>query len=402
MLGAQRQPQLRRPHPAGRPRQLPRVAAAGRRLRAGRTDDDRHHDRAARHDRDGSRSICGTSGRPSTRFRRRCSSAGQRRHVPRQYADVFEGDERWQGAARCPRAAVRVGRRLDLRPQADVPRGDDDGAGAAADIAGARVLAVLGDSVTTDHISPAGRSRWTARPAYLIAQGVEPADFNSYGARRGNHEVMMRGTFANIRLRNQLAPGTEGGWTTYQPGGELMTIYDASMEYQTGCPAHGHRGQGVRIGVLTRLGGQGHVLLGVKAVIAETFERIHRSNLVNMGVLPLQFKLGDTAASLKITGAESFVLPVLPRAPKPRGDVLVVATEADGSTREFTVTVRIDTPEELVAFRHGGILPYGPAARRKIVGGPAGRQARPPHQAGHIPTVEVSLQQRRRDDEHAG
>ena len=221
------------------------------------------------------------------------------------------------------------------------------------------MLAVLGDSVTTDHISPAGSIKADS-PAgkYLIEKGVKPADFNSYGARRGNHEVMMRGTFANIRLRNQMAPGTEGGWTRYQPSGELMTIYDASVAYQHGrvsrCMVIAGKEYGS--GSSRDWAAKGTFLLGVKAVIAESFERIHRSNLVNMGVLPLQFKLGDNAASLKITGTESFRLIGVATGLKPRGDVLVVATEADGSTREFTATVRIDTPEELVAFRHGGIL----------------------------------------------
>ena len=166
------------------------------------------------------------------------------------------------------------------------------------------MLAVLGDSVTTDHISPAG-SIPADSPAgrYLIAQGVKPADFNSYGARRGNHEVMMRGTFANIRLRNQLAPGTEGGWTTYQPGGELMTIYDASMAYQAaGVPLLVLAGKEYGSGSSRDWAAKGTLLLGVRAVIAESFERIHRSNLVNMGVLPLQFEPGESAASLGLTG----------------------------------------------------------------------------------------------------
>ena len=166
------------------------------------------------------------------------------------------------------------------------------------------MLAVLGDSVTTDHISPAG-SIPADSPAgrYLIAQGVKPSDFNSYGARRGNHEVMMRGTFANIRLRNQLAPGTEGGWTTYQPAGELMTIYEASMAYQAaGVPLLVLAGKEYGSGSSRDWAAKGTLLLGVRAVIAESFERIHRSNLVNMGVLPLQFEAGASAASLGLTG----------------------------------------------------------------------------------------------------
>ena len=163
------------------------------------------------------------------------------------------------------------------------------------------MLALLGDSITTDHISPAGSIKADS-PAgkYLIAHGVQPKDFNSYGARRGNHEVMMRGTFANMRLRNQLAPGTEGGWTTYLPGGEVMTIYDASMKYQAaGVPLIVIAGKEYGSGSSRDWAAKGTMLLGVKAVIAESFERIHRSNLVNMGVLPLQFKDGETAASLR-------------------------------------------------------------------------------------------------------
>jgi len=229
-----------------------------------------------------------------------------------------------------------------------------------ADIKQARVLALLGDSVTTDHISPAGSIKADS-PAgkYLIAKGVKPTDFNSYGARRGNHEVMVRGTFANTRLRNQLAPGTEGGWTLYQPGGELMSIYDASEKYrEAGVQLMVIAGKEYGSGSSRDWAAKGTQLLGVKAVIAESFERIHRSNLVNMGVLPLEFKAGDTAASLKLTGTEVFDLVGVADGLKARGEVRVVATNEKGKSREFTVTARIDTPEELVAFRHGGILPY--------------------------------------------
>ena len=175
------------------------------------------------------------------------------------------------------------------------------------DLRGARVLALLGDSVTTDHISPAG-SIPADSPAgkWLIAHGVEPRDFNSYGARRGNHEVMMRGTFANIRLRNQLAPGTEGGWTTLLPADEVLTIYDASVRYRdAGVPLMVIAGKEYGSGSSRDWAAKGTLLLGVKAVLAESFERIHRSNLVNMGVLPLEFKAGQNAASLKLTGRET-------------------------------------------------------------------------------------------------
>jgi aconitate hydratase len=278
----------------------------------------------------------------------------------RSYADVFKGDERWQGLA------VPEGSRFAWDGDSTYIRKPTFLEGMAmqpappAEIAGARVLALLGDSVTTDHISPAGSIKVDS-PAgrYLIEHGVKAADFNSYGARRGNHEVMVRGTFANIRLRNLLAPGTEGGWTLYQPGGDQMTIYDASVTYQAaGVPLLVIAGKEYGSGSSRDWAAKGTQLLGVKAVIAESFERIHRSNLVNMGVLPLQFKAGDTAASLKIAGTESFTLVGVADGLKPRGDVRVVAQAADGSAKEFIVTARIDTPEELVAFRHGGILPY--------------------------------------------
>jgi aconitate hydratase len=225
-------------------------------------------------------------------------------------------------------------------------------------ISRARVLALLGDSVTTDHISPAGSIKPDS-PAgvYLVEKGVKPSDFNSYGARRGNHEVMVRGTFANVRLRNQLAPGTEGGWTLYQPGGELMTIYDASVKYgDAGIPLLVIAGKEYGSGSSRDWAAKGTLLLGVKAVIAESFERIHRSNLVNMGVLPLQFKAGESASSHKLTGTEEFSVGGITEL-KPRGELRVRATDGE-KVKEFTVTVRIDTPEELVAFRHGGILPY--------------------------------------------
>jgi aconitate hydratase len=288
----------------------------------------------------------------------------------RSYDDVFSGDARWQ-SLQVPEGSVFAwdndstyvrkptfleGMTMDPAP--------------LTDITGARMLAVLGDSVTTDHISPAGSIKVDS-PAgkYLIEKGVKPADFNSYGARRGNHEVMMRGTFANVRLRNLMAPGTEGGVTRYQPNGEQMTIFDASVKYQdAGVPLMIVAGKEYGSGSSRDWAAKGTYLLGVKAVIAESFERIHRSNLVNMGVLPLQFKLGDNAASLNINGTESFQITGVADGLKPRGDVMVIATETDGSTREFTVTVRIDTPEELIAFKHGGILPY---VVRQLVGRPS-------------------------------
>ena len=256
----------------------------------------------------------------------------------RSYNDVFRGDTRWQ-SLHVPEGSVFAwdGESTYVRKPTFLEGMTMDPA-PLTDIAGARVLAVLGDSVTTDHISPAGSIKVDS-PAgkYLIEKGVKPADFNSYGARRGNHEVMMRGTFANVRLRNLMAPGTEGGWTRYQPSGEQMTIYDASVAYQhAGVPLMIFAGKEYGSGSSRDWAAKGTFLLGVKAVVAESFERIHRSNLVNMGVLPLQFKLGDNAASLKINGTESFRIKGVADGLKPRGDVLVIATETDGSTREFS------------------------------------------------------------------
>jgi aconitate hydratase len=278
----------------------------------------------------------------------------------RSYADVFKGDARWQGLA------VPEGSRFVWEADSTYIRKPTflDGMSmeppTARDITEARVLAILGDSVTTDHISPAGSIKADS-PAgkYLIEKGVKPSDFNSYGARRGNHEVMMRGTFANVRLRNQMAPGTEGGWTRHQPSGEQMTIFDAAVKYLAeGVALLVLAGKEYGSGSSRDWAAKGTQLLGVKAVIAESFERIHRSNLVNMGVLPLEFKAGQNAATLGLAGTESFDLVGVANALKPRGDLRVVATAPGGAKKDFVATVRIDTPEELVSFRHGGILPY--------------------------------------------
>jgi aconitate hydratase len=277
-----------------------------------------------------------------------------------RYAEVFDGDDRWRALP------VPIGERFKWEEDSTYIRNPPFFEGltlepaALADIKGARVLALLGDSVTTDHISPAG-SIPTDSPAgrYLMSKGVQPRDFNSYGARRGNHEVMMRGTFANIRLRNQLAAGTEGGWTTLLPDGEVTTIYDASVTYrERAVPLVVIAGKEYGSGSSRDWAAKGTLLLGVRAVIAESFERIHRSNLVNMGILPLRFKDGETAASLKLTGREAFDIVGMGDALKPGAEVRVRATASDGCVNEFTAIARIDTPEEIVAFRHGGILPY--------------------------------------------
>ncbi|MCH6549502.1 MAG: aconitate hydratase AcnA [Proteobacteria bacterium] len=226
------------------------------------------------------------------------------------------------------------------------------------DIHGARVLALLGDSVTTDHISPAGNIAVDSPAAeYLQAQGVKPVDFNSYGSRRGNHEVMMRGTFANIRLRNQLAPGTEGGWTRHQPSDQQMSIYDASLKYRAeGSPLVVIAGTEYGTGSSRDWAAKGTLLLGVKAVIAKSFERIHRSNLIGMGVLPLQFMDGQGADSLGLTGKE--VIDIVGLADSDLDTVRVTATPDGGDPIEFKAKVRIDTPKERDYYEHGGILHY--------------------------------------------
>jgi aconitate hydratase len=283
------------------------------------------------------------------------------------YGDVFSGDERWKTLS------VPTGDRFTWDDGSTYIRNPPffDGITLQTtplqNIAGARVLAKLGDSITTDHISPAGSIKKDS-PAgkYLMEHGVEPHDFNSYGARRGNHEVMMRGTFANVRLRNQIAPGTEGGWTTYQPGGEVMTIYDAAMRYKTaGVPLLILAGKEYGSGSSRDWAAKGTLLLGVKAVIAESFERIHRSNLINMGVLALQYQAGESAASLNLTGTETYAIDGIADGLRPAGTVTVRAVSEAGQAIEFTALVRIDTPEELVSFRHGGILPY---VLRQLVG----------------------------------
>ncbi|MFA5907835.1 MAG: aconitate hydratase AcnA [Vicinamibacterales bacterium] len=277
-----------------------------------------------------------------------------------QYANVFEGQERWKNlpvptgdrfAWEADSTYIRKPPFLENLSMTPAP---------PSDLTGARALAVLGDSITTDHISPAGNIKANS-PAgkYLMEHGVDPKDFNSYGARRGNHEVMMRGTFANTRIKNQMVPGIEGGVTAYLPGGEVMPIYDASMKYQAaGVPLVVIAGKEYGSGSSRDWAAKGTMLLGVKAVIAESYERIHRSNLVNMGVLPLQFQDGQNAAGIGLTGRETFALAGAGAALKPRAEVTVTATAEDGSTKTFTAVARIDTPEELIAFSHGGILPY--------------------------------------------
>ena len=277
-----------------------------------------------------------------------------------EYAQAFEGDPNWKNLP-VPKGSRYVWE--DNSTYIKKPPYFEnmvDPNSPIEDITGLRVLALLGDSITTDHISPAG-SIPVNSPAgqYLIAQGVAPKDFNSYGARRGNHEVMVRGTLANVRLRNQLAPGTEGGWTTYLPDSEQMFIYDASTRYQqAGVPLLILAGKEYGSGSSRDWAAKGVKLLGVKAVIAESFERIHRTNLVGMGVLPLQFLPGDNAASLKLTGRELFHITGVRDAVENSARVKVKAVASDGSETTFEALPRVDTPQEAEYFRNGGILPY--------------------------------------------
>jgi aconitate hydratase len=276
------------------------------------------------------------------------------------YGDVFAGDDRWKSLE------VPSGDAFEWQPTSTYVRRPPyfDGMAKAptgtSDIRGARVLAVLGDSVTTDHISPAGSIK-TDSPAgrYLTEHGVDRKDFNSYGSRRGNHEVMIRGTFANIRLRNELAPGTEGGVTRHLPDGAEMSIYDAAQRYASdGVPLVILAGKEYGSGSSRDWAAKGTMLLGVRAVVAESYERIHRSNLIGMGVLPLQFANGESRASLGLTGAEVFEIVGLEGVDSIPRELEVKATSDDGSAKTFRATVRIDTPGEAEYFRHGGILQY--------------------------------------------
>jgi aconitate hydratase len=276
-----------------------------------------------------------------------------------QYADVFSGNETWNAIPAAVAAELYAWDPdstyiqeppfwLDLT--ADVP--------ATTDVHGARALALLGDSVTTDHISPAG-SIATDSPAgrYLLDRDVTRRDFNSYGSRRGNHEVMMRGTFANIRLKNLLLPGTEGGVTEYLPTGEEMSIYDAAMRYQeTGTPLVALGGRQYGTGSSRDWAAKGSQLQGIRAVIVESFERIHRSNLVGMGVLPLQFLPGQNVETLGLTGRETFDIMGLAGDIEPGQEVTVRATDPDGQQVTFQAIARLDTPVEVEYYRNGGVL----------------------------------------------
>jgi aconitate hydratase len=322
------------------------------------------------------------------------------------YASVFEGDSRWKGIAvpggdrfawQADSTYVRQPTYFDDMPE--------QAPAAVPDITGARAIALLGDSVTTDHISPAGSIK-SESPAgrYLVEHGVAPRDFNSYGSRRGNHEVMVRGTFANTRIRNLLAPGTEGGFSTYLPTGEVMSIFDAAMRYQAdGTPLLVVAGKEYGSGSSRDWAAKGPYLQGIRFVIAESYERIHRSNLVGMGILPLQFQPGDTAASLGITGRETFDVVGLARriADGLAGgrDVEVRATREDGSHVTFKAIVRIDTPQEVLYYRHGGILQFvlrqllrGKEKAPAVSGGLAAGHVMPPGETPSRSVDEGSLE----------
>jgi aconitate hydratase len=278
----------------------------------------------------------------------------------KEYADVYTGDEHWR-ALPIPEGDLYAwdskSTYINHPPFfQDMPRNPV----ALKDLTGLRALAVLGDSVTTDHISPAGSiPADTPAGKYLISRGVQPKDFNSYGARRGNHEVMMRGTFANIRLRNLLAPGTEGGWTIHQPSGDKMSIYDAAMKYHDeSVPLIVFAGKEYGSGSSRDWAAKGTALLGVRAVLAESFERIHRSNLVGMGILPLEFLPDQNLETLGLTGLERFDIEGLAQDFEPRKKMKVRARAADGTEKTFTAITRVDTPFELAYYQHGGILQY--------------------------------------------
>ena len=277
-----------------------------------------------------------------------------------RYSNVFRGDEMWRNVATS--SGVAYGWQPDSTYVKRPPFFENLSKKPAdlTDISGARLLALLGDSVTTDHISPAGSIKKDS-PAgrYLIEHGVSPADFNSYGARRGNHEVMMRGTFANIRLRNEMAPGTEGGQTLHMPGGQPMTIFDAAMKYaDEGVPLIIVAGTEYGTGSSRDWAAKGTRLLGVRAVVAESFERIHRSNLIGMGVLPLEFEKGVTRKTLGFEGTETIDISGIKGGVKPGMNLICRITRTDGSTRSVNLRCRIDTLDEAEYFRHGGILQY--------------------------------------------
>ncbi|HUA08167.1 MAG TPA: aconitate hydratase AcnA [Candidatus Acidoferrales bacterium] len=278
-----------------------------------------------------------------------------------RYADVFKGDDNWAKLQAAPSERYAWDPKSEYVKHPPYFENMPALPSALQDIGKARALAVFGDSITTDHISPAGNIAKTSPAAkYLIERGVEPKDFNSYGARRGNHEVMMRGTFANVRLKNQLVPGVEGGVTRYLPTGEQMSIFDAAMKYKNdGTPLIVLAGKEYGSGSSRDWAAKGPYLLGIRAVIAESFERIHRSNLIGMGILPLQFEGGADRSTYGLSGEEVFEITGIAKGVTPRMHVHVKATDPkSGKSVEFKALVRVDTPDEAEYYRHGGILQY--------------------------------------------
>jgi aconitate hydratase len=276
-----------------------------------------------------------------------------------RYASVFEGDAQWKSLPIPEESSLYAWDETSTYIQ-DPPffRGMSLSVPALEDIRGARVLALLGQTVTTDHISPAGAiAKDGPAGRYLMDRGVEPYQFNTFGSRRGNHEVMMRGTFGNVRIRNLLLDDKEGGLTRRFPGGTETTIFEASMEYQAqGTPLLVLAGREYGTGSSRDWAAKGTGLLGVRAVLAESFERIHRSNLVGMGVLPLQFKAGETAAGLGLSGEESYDVVGIAQGLEPHGTLTVEATDSGGATTKFEVDVRLDSEVEVEYYRNGGIL----------------------------------------------
>ncbi len=274
------------------------------------------------------------------------------------YASVFEGDEHWRSLPNTEGELFNWDPNSTYIQEPPFFQNMATEPQPVKDIHGARVLVMVDDSITTDHISPAGNFAPTS-PAgqFLQAHGVERRDFNTYGARRGNHEIMVRGTFGNIRLRNRLVGGKEGYYTAYQPGGEEMTIFDASVKYQQeGVPLIIIAGKEYGSGSSRDWAAKGPLLLGVRAAIAESFERIHRSNLVGMGILPLQFKPGESKESLGLTGIETYDIVGIEGKLKPRQDVILNVTREDGSTFSFSTTARLDSAIDVTYYENGGIL----------------------------------------------
>ena len=275
-----------------------------------------------------------------------------------RYAHVFDGDEEWKALSIPEGALYEWDTRSTYIQEPPYFINFSSERPLLEDIKNARVLALLGDSITTDHISPAGNiAKETPAGQFLISKGVQPKDFNSYGSRRGNHEVMIRGTFANIRLKNQMVPGTEGGWTVYIPTGEKTTIYDAAMRYkQEGIPLLVIAGKEYGSGSSRDWAAKGTMLLGVKAVIAESYERIHRSNLVGMGVLPLQFRPGESWKTLGLAGFEEYEVEGIDDELTPNKEITVRVKDEYGSEKVFRTVSRLDSNIEIEYYQNGGIL----------------------------------------------